>query len=638
MADIILGDLVRYADYLDINNKYVFADMCDKMLVQYAQDISGAEEAQQENPYAPQPLKDEYDFPAWKLDRIAIKVEQLNKRAAKLGLPPIQIEVLEKYNRTKKDPVTEFERQVPYVKIKILGEPPKLGGWGFVGTVAHHPSGHNIIKGVPGYEVPPMYRERGNVCDHCGTVRPRNETMILVNDNGEYKQVGRSCLKDFLGHTDPRHHASLAESMQDLYADAGSDDDEDLYGRSRGDKNETMYISVEDFIALSAAYVRQHGYRSAVKAREDPDGGGSSSWDLKSILAGDDKGYYFDKSDKTKKSIGEKREQLFTSISPEDKATAEEAIEWIREMQQDESKMSRLTDYEYNIITAINTGVVDRHTFGLLMSVIPAFAKHSNRIREIKEKEQVGPDYASLGYAGDVGARIPLVVTVDRITPYEGAYGTTYIHALTDQDGRKITWFGSGNPLEIGRKYQMMAMVKNQKPANPNSTKPWERIPQTEIARPTKIVELESEGKTGAENAAKEKEEAEKQHFITKVVPQSREKLAKAIQELVATGEPLKPDYRGQLDVSWIMRDIIHSYVMYSVRALGKSASDAYHTKHPEDYLRSLEQDVYNNVIEKTIPLIDSILKQPGTNPEAKVNVILSAIDLYMNQSVKENT
>lgn len=627
----LLTKHIKEANDYDARGIFGMADMYDATLLRYAQE---------EPNVAPQ-LSDEYQIPEWRLGKIQAKIDQLNRRALKLGLEPITVEILDKFTKTIKSD-TDFDKQIPYLKIAIHGQPPKVNGWSFVGTVAHHPSGHNIIKGVPGHEIPSEYRERGNICDHCGTMRPRNETMILINDNGEHKQVGRSCLKDFLGHSDPRNHAAYAEYLQDMYGSIDEDDEEENYGRSRGDKSDTINIGIQDFLALAAAYVRQYGYISVAKAQESETL--PSSWDLRQIMD-DRKGASAIKGNDPKSELQrQKRATLFTSVTPEDQQSAEEVLDWIRGMQQDEGQVSRLSDYLYNIVTAVNTGVVDRHTFGLLMSSIPAFHKYKEKQIERTQQQEVekatGPDYESLGYAGEEGQRVNLVVTVDRVTPYEGSYGMSYIHGMTDKDGRKISWFGS-KPLEVGRVYSMMAAVKKQKPANPNSQKPWERIPQTEITRPTKIVEMDSPGKANAEQEKLDAEEAKKQHFVNDAIPRSREQILNVISKLLESGKGSYTTSFGD-QFSWDYNESLHQYVMFVVRGLGDSVADAFRSQHQEDIYNdksSLEQMAYRYVREQTDPIAKHLFTDKESTAELSVRAetLLVAIDHILGKFLSEN-
>ena len=49
-----------------------------------------------------------------------------------------------------------------------------------------------------------LYRERdGRTCDYCNTLRNRNETHIVQNEEGTIHQVGSTCVRDFLGGVSP---------------------------------------------------------------------------------------------------------------------------------------------------------------------------------------------------------------------------------------------------------------------------------------------------------------------------------------------------------------------------------------------------------------------------------------------------
>lgn len=85
--------------------------------------------------------------------------------------------------------------------VTITGEPPRYAGWRFLaavdavdgGTVLRFPAG--VAASVRNDEVV------AGRCDHCHTRRARRSTVLVVHeDSGRVVQVGRSCLKDFLGH------------------------------------------------------------------------------------------------------------------------------------------------------------------------------------------------------------------------------------------------------------------------------------------------------------------------------------------------------------------------------------------------------------------------------------------------------
>jgi hypothetical protein len=58
-------------------------------------------------------------------------------------------------------------------------------------------------------ELPERFRTLGPVCEHCHLSRGRKETFIVRHEDGRMVQVGRQCLRDFLGHDSPDHLVAL---------------------------------------------------------------------------------------------------------------------------------------------------------------------------------------------------------------------------------------------------------------------------------------------------------------------------------------------------------------------------------------------------------------------------------------------
>lgn len=138
---------------------------------------------------------------------LVTRLERLNKRGARLGATPITWTVISHEDVPVEGKPGLVER---LVNLDVTGETPKFNGWSFVGTLNHTVEG-NMIRAVPGVEVPVTYRDRRPGCDHCQCDRNRRDTYIVRHDDGTYKQVGSNCLKDFLGHTDPSKLAAWAE-------------------------------------------------------------------------------------------------------------------------------------------------------------------------------------------------------------------------------------------------------------------------------------------------------------------------------------------------------------------------------------------------------------------------------------------
>ena len=86
--------------------------------------------------------------------------------------------------------------------VTITGEPPRYAGWRFVAAV-DAVEGGTILRYPPGATAEvPNDQLRAGECEHCHTTRARRSTVLVAHEeSGQLLQVGRSCLKDFLGHS-----------------------------------------------------------------------------------------------------------------------------------------------------------------------------------------------------------------------------------------------------------------------------------------------------------------------------------------------------------------------------------------------------------------------------------------------------
>lgn len=86
--------------------------------------------------------------------------------------------------------------------VTITGDPPHYEGWRFVAAV-DSVDGGAVLRYPPGAQASVANDQvRAGECDHCHTHRDRRSTILVAHETGGVVlQVGRSCLKDFLGHS-----------------------------------------------------------------------------------------------------------------------------------------------------------------------------------------------------------------------------------------------------------------------------------------------------------------------------------------------------------------------------------------------------------------------------------------------------
>lgn len=171
--------------------------------------------------------------PATALAPIAHKVALMTKRCLRVGMPAPTL------SETGRHFEPDFTGAAPGTPVALLpklemvdlelASPARieLGGWALLGRVDALPDGQALVARTPGTEdVPLPLVSSPYACQHCGKARVRNATFLVYNAGGQVRQVGRNCLRDFLGH-DPSTllwwHEALAQLAGSLgaYGPAG---------------------------------------------------------------------------------------------------------------------------------------------------------------------------------------------------------------------------------------------------------------------------------------------------------------------------------------------------------------------------------------------------------------------------------
>lgn len=98
-----------------------------------------------------------------------------------------------------------------FYKVQIYGT-AKINNWEFVGTVYKTDKG-NLIKKVIDIEIPEHYYYDEPICEHCKKNIKRKFTYIIHNiETGDFKSVGKACLRDYTNGLD----AELVAQLENL--------------------------------------------------------------------------------------------------------------------------------------------------------------------------------------------------------------------------------------------------------------------------------------------------------------------------------------------------------------------------------------------------------------------------------------
>lgn len=367
------------------------------------------------------------------IEALNVKIEKLNKKANKLNVPSIEIKEIE--IQKKVDPKTKEVNL--YHLIEINGEAPKLNGWKFVARIETIKDNlHNLIFVSPNEIVPSMYRETGSTCDHCSTNRYRKYTYILKNENNDYKQVGSSCLKDFLGHTNPHSYANYLEWIEDLIIFA---EDSEEYDRGSYGVNDVKF-DLTYYVSYVAEYIKQTGYfLSRSKAQEfERSSTADSVWN------------------EIHNRKLKKEHKIVQEISEESEQLAKDAIEWAISLKDKEN----LSDYQHNLQLSCEVNVVDWRSCGIVASLITAYQYEKDMI---EKKERIKKERKNSEYFGEVGERGEFILTVINKRGFSTQFGWTTLHIFKDQDDNIATWFSSNKEFEEGETVTIKATVKEHR-------------------------------------------------------------------------------------------------------------------------------------------------------------------------------
>lgn len=360
---------------------------------------------------------------------------------------------------------THEEQNCPFrvhqiVVVQLESQPIQLMGWEFLARQVRE-GGTVVLNVVPGSEgqVPAWARETSpDRCDHCMMVRRRNDTFLVRNvETGQVMQVGSTCLRDFLGH-DPQRIARLLETLGRMTTR--------LEGCLGGYGAEPYGVSLRDFLAQTAAQIRETGWVSRTSARAN---GGTATADLAwNAFTGDRPAW-----------IGGRRSpNRFPTPQEQDFEQADNAIIWARECDPSDN------DYIANIRSIAEAGWVTFRLAGYAGSIPAASQRDAVRAQERQQAEEDGQD---LEYVGIVDQRQEFALSVMTVRQIETAYGTSTLYKFRDENGNHLTTFAS-TPLPAVAERDVVRLKGTVK-----KHAKYQGVRETTLNRCT-VIEIVSEG------------------------------------------------------------------------------------------------------------------------------------------------
>lgn len=381
-----------------------------------------------------QVTRTKFAIPAVNHVQFLAKIAKLSKTAAKLSLPAIEVTLLGTRKVEIKDdwnrPTGVYRKLYDY---SVVGCAPKLAGWTFKAVIEPTEVG-NKVRCVPGHDVDAAYQTATLSCQHCNKIRKRSEYFVVRNDDGSEKTVGRSCIKDFLGHKNPAALAAFMECISELKAG----EDETSWGGTGG-KLACVY-GADDLAQWTIAVIGRYGFVPKSSMRVD-----TTSSEVEYIL-----NYPSWGSAEAKIAWKENRERFEAFRNPE---KAAEALAWIMDL---ENKTVR-SNFENNLLIAVKLNELTYQDLGLFCAGIHVAMKAVGAAiaaREVLETK-------SNEWVGEIKKRQDFVLTVTKLRDIHTEYGTSVLFIMEDAKGNQLKWFASKDVgMEVGNTYEIKGTVK----------------------------------------------------------------------------------------------------------------------------------------------------------------------------------
>jgi len=362
-----------------------------------------------------------------KKDAFIKNVKKFNKKASKLGAAPMVPEFGEErvhtFYASEAAEVMGVKTKIPYINVTVEYEIPKYNGWRLISVFDYEDYKDEatdevtravFTSTVPDETLPAAYQDKDEIhCEHCGHNRFRVKSFLVQHDSGEYKEVGSTCLKDFLGH-DPRNflfHAGIQDVIKELEEEYGSLGSSDV-----------MSYDLEGILCLTSAVIKKYGWTSRSEAYESNGG----------VTATADNVAYFLHTDPDKIDVNDRVE-----IVDEDREIALKTLAYFKTLENQDN------DYIMNCIRVIKMNRVSDKRLGIACSMIPVYRRHL-------EKQIQAENELPSSWFGNIGSKLqecPVVCTFK--THVDTQFGTSVLYKFIDNDGNIYKTFYSGHTWEV---------------------------------------------------------------------------------------------------------------------------------------------------------------------------------------------
>jgi len=351
------------------------------------------------------------------MPRLEKKLQTIANKCEKYGTPFSYKITGEEYQERE---INGQKHTLRFVLVDVEGE-ARVNNWRFVASLEHTEDG-NIIRGLRGVEVPKRYYSCGPKCEHCKTDRNRTDTYIVQNLNsGHFKQVGKSCLRDFTKGMSAEGVAAYVSLFDEL-----------IQGEAVTPSHHfPYYIKKDEALLYIAETVNKFGF-------ENSDAPYPTWRRALNYYRYDHNDFAYLYKDFVARIEREMQLAQFDIQSKSAKTKAKETSKWVE-------STDEASNFIHNIKTVYAMEYITPQHFSLLAAGFPAKYK-SEQTAEWKKKYEIKMKEIEVrkknsNYVSEVGKRIEINVKSNRlVSSVKTQFGLSNIYHICDVAGNCYIW------------------------------------------------------------------------------------------------------------------------------------------------------------------------------------------------------
>lgn len=366
-------------------------------------------------------------------------IEKLAKKARRYGCPDIKVTVGEGHRVThygKDWDGNEFAVKLDHVYLTVEGDAPRIGNHEFLAHIELTSSG-NIVDVKPGVDdLDPRFRHSDGYCDHCRSARNRKDVFAVRDlDTGAQLQIGRNCLRDYLGIDNP---ASIAYRF--AFWRQFNEWEEGFHGG-----RPEFCQSLQGVLSLTATCIRLFGWCSKGQAQYDESLKPTSQY-VSEVL------FPSPRDSADERAL---RQRILDEHNEIDDQTARDTIQWVREELNDGS------EYGHNLKVLFGSdNIHDAKRLGICVSAVSSFLRAKERALRVTKERETAKTSQHVGQIGDRLRDVKLTLQFQRVVG-SNDFGDCVLIKFVDDAGNLYSWFTSaGSGLNIGEQCLLTGTVK----------------------------------------------------------------------------------------------------------------------------------------------------------------------------------